>query len=156
MNPRLTIKGLLVGTDGEQPVVWPLFATKLLPVFNQVGAMGWPCGVSPAFCRATDVGAGFNYQTNWLEALYQYRKVGPNFNPALDVIAGGHRESSRRQRQHSLALEITVPIVTYMYVIYTAGQRFASLVAANPPQFYETASPSNSHVRGGRDVKATN
>jgi len=22
-------------------------------------------------------------------------------------------------------------------VIYTAGQRFASLVAANPPQFYE-------------------
>jgi hypothetical protein len=24
-----------------------------------------------------------------------------------------------------------------LYVIYTAGQRFASLVAANPPQFYE-------------------
>ena len=24
-----------------------------------------------------------------------------------------------------------------VYVIYTAGQRFASLVAANPPQFYE-------------------
>jgi hypothetical protein len=23
------------------------------------------------------------------------------------------------------------------YVIYTAGQSFASLVAANPPQFYE-------------------
>jgi hypothetical protein len=23
------------------------------------------------------------------------------------------------------------------FVIYTAGQRFASLVAANPPQFYE-------------------
>jgi hypothetical protein len=24
-----------------------------------------------------------------------------------------------------------------VYVIYTAGQRFASLVATNPPQFYE-------------------
>jgi len=24
-----------------------------------------------------------------------------------------------------------------LYVIYTAGQRFASLVATNPPQFYE-------------------
>jgi hypothetical protein len=24
-----------------------------------------------------------------------------------------------------------------LFVIYTAGQRFASLVAANPPQFYE-------------------
>jgi hypothetical protein len=24
-----------------------------------------------------------------------------------------------------------------LYVIYTAGQRFASLIATNPPQFYE-------------------
>jgi hypothetical protein len=24
-----------------------------------------------------------------------------------------------------------------LYIIYTAGQRFASLVAANPPQYYE-------------------
>ena len=24
-----------------------------------------------------------------------------------------------------------------LYVIYTAGQRFASLVAVNPPQYYE-------------------
>src|SRR5437588_8037419 len=24
-----------------------------------------------------------------------------------------------------------------LFIIYTAGQRFASLVAANPPQFYE-------------------
>ena len=34
----------------------------------------------------TDVGAGFNYQTNWLEVFAQHRKVGPNFNPEVGFL----------------------------------------------------------------------
>jgi hypothetical protein len=34
----------------------------------------------------TDVGAGFDYQTNWLEVFAQHRKVGPNFNPEVGFI----------------------------------------------------------------------
>jgi hypothetical protein len=38
--------------ESEEPAQSALFATKLLPTFltiNQVGPMGWPCGISPAF-----------------------------------------------------------------------------------------------------------
>ncbi len=34
----------------------------------------------------TDVGAGFNFQTNWLEVLAGHRKIGPNFNPEVGFI----------------------------------------------------------------------
>lgn len=34
----------------------------------------------------TDVGAGFIYQTNWLELFAQHRKVGPNFNPEVGFL----------------------------------------------------------------------
>jgi hypothetical protein len=34
----------------------------------------------------TDLGAGFRYETNWLEALYQHRKIGPNFNPEAGFL----------------------------------------------------------------------
>ncbi len=34
----------------------------------------------------TNVGAGFNYQTNWLEVFAQHRKVGPNFNPEVGFL----------------------------------------------------------------------
>jgi Domain of unknown function (DUF5916) len=39
---------------------------------------------TPGFSSGqTNVGAGFDYQTNWLEILAQHRKVGPNFNPEV-------------------------------------------------------------------------
>lgn len=42
---------------------------------------------TPGFSSGqTNVGTGFSYQTNWLEALYQYRKVGPNFNPEVGFL----------------------------------------------------------------------
>jgi hypothetical protein len=34
----------------------------------------------------TDVGAGLNYQSNWLELFAQHRKVGPNFNPEVGFL----------------------------------------------------------------------
>jgi Domain of unknown function (DUF5916)/Carbohydrate family 9 binding domain-like len=34
----------------------------------------------------TNVGAGFNYQTNWLELFAQHRRVGPNFNPEVGFL----------------------------------------------------------------------
>lgn len=34
----------------------------------------------------TNLGAGFNYQTNWLELFAQHRKVGPNFNPEVGFL----------------------------------------------------------------------
>ncbi len=34
----------------------------------------------------TNAGAGFAYQTNWLEVLAQHRKVGPNFNPEVGFL----------------------------------------------------------------------
>ena len=33
-----------------------------------------------------NIGAGFNYESNWFEALYQNRKVGPNFNPEVGFL----------------------------------------------------------------------
>jgi uncharacterized protein DUF5916/cellulose/xylan binding protein with CBM9 domain len=34
----------------------------------------------------TNLGAGFNYQNNWLEVFGQHRKVGPNFNPEVGFL----------------------------------------------------------------------
>jgi hypothetical protein len=34
----------------------------------------------------TNLGAGFSYQKNWLDAFYQHRKVGPNFNPETGFV----------------------------------------------------------------------
>jgi hypothetical protein len=34
----------------------------------------------------TDVGAGLDYQANWLELFAQHRKVGPNFNPEVGFL----------------------------------------------------------------------
>jgi hypothetical protein len=34
----------------------------------------------------TDVGAGLNYQSNWLDLFAQHRKVGPNFNPDVGFL----------------------------------------------------------------------
>jgi Domain of unknown function (DUF5916) len=34
----------------------------------------------------TDVGAGLNYQSNWVELIAQHRKVGPNFNPEVGFL----------------------------------------------------------------------
>jgi hypothetical protein len=42
---------------------------------------------TPGFSAGqTNLGAGFNYQTNWLEVLAQHRKVGPNFNPEVGFL----------------------------------------------------------------------
>jgi len=42
---------------------------------------------TPGFSSGqTNVGAGFNYQTNWLEVLAQRRKVGANFNPEVGFV----------------------------------------------------------------------
>jgi hypothetical protein len=34
----------------------------------------------------SDVGAGLNYQSNWLDLFAQHRKVGPNFNPEVGFL----------------------------------------------------------------------
>src|SRR5438067_6644070 len=42
---------------------------------------------TPGFSSGqTNSGAGFNYQTNWLEVLAQRRKVGANFNPEVGFV----------------------------------------------------------------------
>ncbi len=42
---------------------------------------------TPGFSSGqTNVGAGFDYQTNWLEVFAQHRKVGPNFNPEVGFL----------------------------------------------------------------------
>jgi Domain of unknown function (DUF5916)/Carbohydrate family 9 binding domain-like len=42
---------------------------------------------TPGFVSGqTNVGAGFNYQTNWLEVLAQRRKVEANFNPEVGFV----------------------------------------------------------------------
>jgi len=42
---------------------------------------------TPGFSSGqTNLGAGFTYQTNWLEVFAQHRKVGPNFNPEVGFL----------------------------------------------------------------------
>ncbi len=52
-------------------------------VVNAYAAQTRTPGVSSG---QTDVGAGFKYQTNWLELFAQHRKVGPNFNPEVGFL----------------------------------------------------------------------
>jgi hypothetical protein len=52
-------------------------------VFNAYAAQTRTPGFSSG---QTNVGAGFDYQTNWLEVLAQRRKVGPNFNPEVGFV----------------------------------------------------------------------
>ncbi len=52
-------------------------------VVNAYAAQTRTPGVSSG---QADLGAGFNYQTNWLEVFGQHRKVGPNFNPAVGFL----------------------------------------------------------------------
>jgi hypothetical protein len=46
---------------------------------TQTRTPGVPSGQS-------NVGAGFNYQTNWLEVIVEHRKIGPNFNPEVGFL----------------------------------------------------------------------
>ncbi len=42
---------------------------------------------TPGFSSGqTNIGTGFNYQTNWVEIFAQHRKVGPNFNPEVGFL----------------------------------------------------------------------
>jgi len=42
---------------------------------------------TPGFSSGqTDLGAGFDYQINWLEIFAQHRKVGPHFNPETGFL----------------------------------------------------------------------
>ncbi len=42
---------------------------------------------TPGFSSGqTDLGAGFNFQTNWLELIASRRKIGPNFNPEVGFV----------------------------------------------------------------------
>jgi hypothetical protein len=42
---------------------------------------------TPGFSSGqTNLGAGFDYQTNWVEVFAQHRKVGPNFNPEVGFL----------------------------------------------------------------------
>jgi hypothetical protein len=43
--------------------------------------------MTPGFSSGqTNLGAGFDYQTSWLEVFAQHRKVGPNFNPEVGFL----------------------------------------------------------------------
>lgn len=52
-------------------------------VVNGYAAQSRTAGVSSGQYNA---GAGFNYESNWFEALYQSRKVGANFNPEAGFL----------------------------------------------------------------------
>ncbi len=42
---------------------------------------------TPGFSSGqTDLGAGFNFQTDWLELIASRRKIGPNFNPEVGFV----------------------------------------------------------------------
>jgi hypothetical protein len=52
-------------------------------VVNGFAAQTRPPGFSSG---QTNLGAGLDYQTNWLEVFAQHRKVGPNFNPEVGFL----------------------------------------------------------------------
>ena len=52
-------------------------------VVNGFAAQSRTSGVASG---QSDVGAGFDYQTNWLEAVWDHRKIGPNFNPEVGFL----------------------------------------------------------------------
>src|SRR5229473_589112 len=56
--------------------------------FNNLVVNGYAAQTrTPGFSSGqTNLGAGFDYQTNWLEVFAQHRKVGPNFNPEVGFL----------------------------------------------------------------------
>jgi Domain of unknown function (DUF5916)/Carbohydrate family 9 binding domain-like len=63
-------------------------ADTRLVFFNNLVVNGYAAQTrTPSFSSGqTNVGAGFDYQTNWLEVFAQHRKVGPNFNPEVGFL----------------------------------------------------------------------
>jgi hypothetical protein len=63
-------------------------ADTRLVFFNNLVVNGYAAQTrTPGFSSGqTNLGAGFDYQTNWLEVFAQHRKVGPNFNPKVGFL----------------------------------------------------------------------
>jgi hypothetical protein len=63
-------------------------ADTRLVFFNNLVINGYAAQTrTPGFSSGqTNLGAGFDYQTNWLEVFAQHRKVGPNFNPEVGFL----------------------------------------------------------------------
>lgn len=63
-------------------------ADTRLVFFNNLVVNGYAAQTrTPGFSSGqTNLGAGFDYQTNWLEIFAQHRKVGPNFNPEVGFL----------------------------------------------------------------------
>jgi hypothetical protein len=63
-------------------------ADTRLVFFNNLIVNGYAAQTrTPGFSSGqTNLGAGFDYQTNWLEVFAQHRKVGPNFNPEVGFL----------------------------------------------------------------------
>ncbi|GAC1436012.1 MAG: hypothetical protein NVS1B11_31760 [Terriglobales bacterium] len=63
-------------------------ADTRLVFFNNLVVNGYAAQTrTPGFSSGqTNLGAGFDYQTNWREVFAQHRKVGPNFNPVVGFL----------------------------------------------------------------------
>jgi len=63
-------------------------ADTRLVFFNNLVVNGYAAQTrTPGFSSGqTNLGAGFDYQTNWLEVFAQHRKVGPNFSPEVGFL----------------------------------------------------------------------
>jgi Domain of unknown function (DUF5916) len=63
-------------------------ADTRLVFFNNLVVNGYATQTrTPGFSSGqTNLGAGFDYQTNWLEVFAQHRKVGPKFNPEVGFL----------------------------------------------------------------------
>ena len=63
-------------------------ADTRLVFFNNLVVNGYAAQTrTPGFSSGqTNLGAGFDYQTNLLEVFAQHRKVGPNFNPEVGFL----------------------------------------------------------------------
>jgi hypothetical protein len=63
-------------------------ADTRLVFFNNLVVSGYASQTrTPGFSSGqTNLGAGFDYQTNWLEVFAQHRKIGPNFNPEVGFL----------------------------------------------------------------------
>ena len=63
-------------------------ADTRLVFFNNLVVNGYAAQTrTPGFSSGqTNLGAGVDYQTNWLEVFAQHRKVGPNFNPEVGFL----------------------------------------------------------------------
>jgi hypothetical protein len=63
-------------------------ADTRLVFFNNLVVNGYAAQTRPPGFSSgqTNLGAGFDYQKNWLEVFAQHRKVGPNFNPEVGFL----------------------------------------------------------------------